>query len=83
MIRSSRADVRNPVTKLAACEKIRALPPEAREALIAVLIDLKRDAAGQAQKCWKKHKAPMAAYWKAVAVYAGHMARAAKAEARA
>lgn len=82
MIRSSRSDVRNPVLKLAACEKFRALPPDARDALVDLLTDLRRDAADQAQKCWKRHKPPMAAYWKAVAVYAGHIARAAKAEGR-
>lgn len=40
-----------------------------------MLMDLRRDAADNAEKSWKKHKAPMAAYWKAVAVYAGHAAR--------
>lgn len=28
-----------------------------------------------ARECWRKHKAPMAAYWKAVAVYANHASR--------
>jgi truncated hemoglobin YjbI len=73
--RSNRADVRNPVCRLPAAAKIAELPPEAREALAAVLRDLSRDARDQANHCWKKHKAPMAAYWKAVAVYAGHCAR--------
>lgn len=38
-------------------------------------MDIRRDAQERAEKCWKKHKAPMAAYWKAVSVYAGHTAR--------
>ena len=35
-----------------------------------------RDAAQRAQKSWRTHKAPMALYWKAVSVYARHIARA-------
>ena len=40
-----------------------------------MLIDLRRDALARAEKSWRSHKAPMAAYWKSVAVYAGHLAR--------
>lgn len=76
--RSSRADVRNPALLLPGMAKLRALPVESREAIADVFMDVRRDAAGRADKCWKKHKAPMAAYWKAVSVYAGHVARAIK-----
>ena len=41
-----------------------------------ILKDISADARVKAEKCWRTHKAPMAAYWKAVAVYAGHTARA-------
>ena len=76
MIRSSRPYARNPVLGMPAMKRIRALPAPAREALRRVLIDLAEDASGRAEKCWRRHKAPMAAYWKAVAVYARHIARA-------
>ena len=51
-----------------------ALPIEAREALADVLAELARDSRAKAEQCWKTHKAPMAAYWKAVSVYAGKWA---------
>ncbi len=57
-------------------DAMRALPPESRAALRALLRDIATDARVRAEKCWRTHKAPMAAYWKAVAVYAGHTARA-------
>lgn len=44
-------------------------------ALRMLLLDLRRDASANAQKCWSAHKSPMAMYWKVVAVYAGHIAR--------
>ncbi|MCY4584360.1 MAG: hypothetical protein OXE50_16440 [Chloroflexi bacterium] len=52
-----------------------ALPAPARDALRGALLDLRAEALDRAEYCWRKHKAPMAAYWKAVGVYAGHMAR--------
>ncbi len=74
--RSNRAEVRNPVLALPAMLQLRLLPADQQAALRAVLIDLARDASERADKCWRKHKPPMAAYWKAVAVYAKHTARA-------
>jgi hypothetical protein len=38
-------------------------------------MDLREDALKRAEYCWRKHKAPMALYWKVVGVYAGHLAR--------
>ena len=73
--RSTQPDVRNPVMALPSVEAIKALPEAARAALRAVLLDIRKDAQVRAEKCWRTHKAPMAAYWKAVAVYAGHTAR--------
>lgn len=52
------------------------LPPSARLALRTALMDLRADALVRAEYCWRKHKAPMALYWKCVGVYAGHLARA-------
>jgi hypothetical protein len=75
-MRSNRPDVRNPILALPASAELLALPNESREALRRLLLSLSEDAASRAQKCWRTHKAPMAVYWKAVAVYAKHIARA-------
>lgn len=74
--RSLRAEVRNPVLALPSAVKLKALSPEARAALAEVLAEIAADSRERAEKCWRTHKAPMAAYWKAVAVYAGHIRRA-------
>lgn len=79
--RSSRAVVRNPVLALPGMRALQALPQATRAPLAAVLDDLAADARQRAELCWRKHKAPMAAYWKAVAVYARHVARAIRAGA--
>ncbi|MEM9760034.1 MAG: hypothetical protein AAF933_12410 [Pseudomonadota bacterium] len=78
--RSNRATVRNPILTLPAVLKLQRLPRPLREALCELLYELGDDATARADQCWKKHKAPMAAYWKAVAVYSRHIARAVKAE---
>lgn len=72
MKRSLRADVRNPLMAMPAAALIQELPDEARTALRCLLADIALDARARANECWRKHKAPMAAYWKAVSVYAGH-----------
>lgn len=77
MSRSARPDVRNPVLALPSAAALMDLPPEARAALRAILADLSADARGRAERAWRSHKGPMATYWKAVAVYARHIARAA------
>jgi hypothetical protein len=76
MPRSNRAEVRNPVLALPGMCRLRTLPQPMREALAALLDDIATDARARAEQCWRRHKAPMAAYWKAVAVYARHIARA-------
>lgn len=73
--RSSSPTVQNPLLALPAAKQIAALPPEARAALRALLKDISADARLRAEKCWRTHKAPMACYWKAVAVYANHSSR--------
>ena len=73
--RSSLAEVRNPLLRLRAAKQLRALPPQARHALALLLLDLSRDARERAQQSWDRNKAPMAAYWKSVSVYAGHLHR--------
>lgn len=73
--RSLRPDVRNPLLQLPAAQALKALSPEARAAVHALLRDISADARKRADECWRRHKAPMACYWKAIAVYAGHAAR--------
>lgn len=73
MDRSARAEVRNPILALPSVARLQGLPPEAQAALRAILDDLARDAAAKAQVSWRQNKAPMAAYWKAVSVYAKHV----------
>lgn len=74
--RSNRREVRNPVLALAASAALQAQPVEVREALAALFAELATEARAKAELSWRKHKAPMAVYWKAVAVYAKHTARA-------
>ena len=73
--RHARPEVRNPVLALPAAERLTNLTPTMRNEMRALLLDLRQDAQVRAEDCWRRHKAPMAAYWKAVAVYAGHIAR--------
>lgn len=74
--RSTLAEVRNPILSLPASAALRDLNDESKSALISVMLNLQADARERAEKCWRTHKAPMAVYWKAVGVYAGHIARA-------
>lgn len=74
--RSAQAQVRNPLLALPSAAALADLPDDAKAALSAVLADIRRDAQARADESWRKHKGPMAAYWKAVAVYAGHTRRA-------
>lgn len=76
MNRSTLATVRNPVLALPAAARLQALDAPSRAALRATLLDLRDDSRLRAAECWRKHKAPMACYWKAVSVYANHLARA-------
>lgn len=73
--RSLRADVRNPILQLPSAQRLQNLPVKAKEILYELLEELSLESREKAEKCWRKHKAPMAAYWKAVAVYAGHAKR--------
>ena len=57
-------------------ERFSALPLDARLALRAALLELREDALQRAELQWRRHKSPMAFYWKVVGVYAGHLARA-------
>ncbi|MCH4894307.1 hypothetical protein GO308_14395 [Sphingomonas sp. SFZ2018-12] len=73
--RSNRAEVRNPVLLLPAVQALRRLDPEARVALQRLLLEIRDEARLKADKSWHTRKPPVAAYWAACAVYAGHIAR--------
>jgi len=75
VFRSNLPETRNPLLKLPAAQCLAELPGESRAALRQLLTQLGREANEKAALCWRTHKAPMAAYWKAVAVYARHTAR--------
>ena len=66
----------NPVLALNAAARLADLPPEARSALEEVLREIGAEADVLAEKSWKRRKGPIAAYWRAVGVYARHTARA-------
>lgn len=76
--RSNSPEVRNPLLSLPAAQAVMALPPEAKQALRLLLNDLRRNAAERAEQSWRSRKGPLACYWKAVSVYAGHAARLCK-----
>ncbi|HUD30171.1 hypothetical protein HJG53_16270 [Sphingomonas sp. ID1715] len=74
--RSNRAEVRNPILTLPAVARLRALDPETRGMLRDLLLELQQDARERAEASWRSRKPPLAAYWAACGVYAGHIARA-------
>lgn len=76
MERSSKAEVRNPILSLPSASRLSELDKHSREIVVSILRDIQDDSRERADKCWRTHKAPMAAYWKAVSVYAGHISRA-------
>lgn len=69
-------DVRNPLLALPEVQAFAALPIEARLALRAALQAVSKDCRARAEKAWRTHKPPMAAYWKANAVNARHLSLA-------
>lgn len=73
--RSSGAEIRDPLLRLPAAQRIGDLPEPMREELAVLLKELARDARDRAETSWRSHKAPMAAYWKAVSVYSMHLSR--------
>lgn len=82
MNRSNQPEIRNPILALPAARRLAHLPPETREMFRDLLLELSRDASDRANHAWKKHKAPMAMYWRAVAVYSRHIARVLAKEVR-
>ena len=74
--RASLAEVRNPILGLRAFQRLAALHPDVLQVLCELLHEIHREAAERAEHSWKTRKAPMAVYWRAVSVYAGHIRRA-------
>jgi len=72
--RATQPSVRNPVVHLPAAALLKCLPSVDRQAMRALLNQLSQQCRDNANKSWRTHKAPMAAYWKACAVYARHIA---------
>jgi hypothetical protein len=66
----------NPLLRLPAARKLMALPAEQRAPLEALLRELRTEADREAESAWRRRKGPMAAYWRAVATYARHVAHA-------
>jgi hypothetical protein len=66
----------NPLLKLPAAQKLLELPADQRAVIEQLLRELRADADRLAEQSWKKRKGPMAAYWRAVATYARHLAHA-------
>lgn len=71
--RADRAETRNPLLALPAARRLGELDQATRELVAELLGELALDARGRAETSWRKHKAPMATYWKAVSVYARHL----------
>lgn len=66
----------NPLLKLPAGRALLALPAEDRRRIEAVMRALRDQANTEAETSWRRRKGPMAAYWRAVATYARHLAHA-------
>jgi hypothetical protein len=66
----------NPLLNLPAGRALLALPAEDRARIEAVMRELRDQANREAENAWHRRKGPMAAYWRAVATYARHIAHA-------
>lgn len=66
----------NPLLELPAGKALLALPEADRRRIEAVFRELREQANVEAEKAWRRRKGPMAAYWRAVATYARHLAHA-------
>lgn len=66
----------NPLLRLPAGRALLALPADDRRRIEAVMRDLRDQANTEAETAWRRRKGPMAAYWRAVATYARHIAHA-------
>jgi hypothetical protein len=77
--RSQQPDVRNPILGLPAALELADLlqdQPELSQIFQRLLRELSAQADQKAEQSWTSHKPPMAAYWKAAAVYTRHIVKA-------
>lgn len=74
-LRSSAADVRNPLLKLEASAMICSLPSDDRRQLRVVLDAIRREARAVGDMLWDRNRRRSAGYWRAASVYVGHIAR--------
>ncbi|MDE1905144.1 MAG: hypothetical protein KGH75_01655 [Rhodospirillales bacterium] len=75
--RSAAAETRNPILRLPAMQAmIDQLSPETRRLLGDLLRQLAEQSACEGERCWRRGKAVMGAYWRVVSVYAKHIAHA-------
>ncbi|MCE4369712.1 hypothetical protein [Xanthomonas hortorum] len=66
----------NPLLRLPAGKALLTLPAADRARIERVLRELRAQADAEAEIAWRRRKAPMAAYWRAVSTYARHLAHA-------
>jgi hypothetical protein len=74
--RGARREVRNPILALPSARAILALPAEQRAPFGVLLREMAFDSDRRAQDAWSARKGIMAAYWRGVATYSKHLARA-------
>lgn len=72
--RSNRPDVRNPMLAIPEVLDMASLPPEALAALRRALQAVSKACRERGEEAWRRHKPPVAAYWKTNAVNARHIA---------
>lgn len=78
MPRDSRI-VANPIFGLpSASALLSRLTSSESRALATTLEELRADCRERAEESWRRNKGPIAAYWKACGVYAGHIAKVLK-----
>lgn len=74
--RSSRAEVRNPILRLPEAQRLAEVladHPDAARAFRDLLGAIHRHAHTEADRAWRQRKPPVAAYWRAMGVYARHI----------
>jgi hypothetical protein len=75
MTAQKHAEKINPLMGLPAMSALASMPIWVRATLVQLMAEIKQWAEAKAQHSWKKRKAPLAAYWLACGVYAGHVGR--------
>ena len=84
--RSNRPEVRNPLLRMQAmaraAEMFAELPAEVQQAWLDLFAEVSEQARETAEHTWRRHKAPMAVYWRWVAVYVRHFSVALRAHLR-